>query len=401
MAPSLRDFSLLLPCLFLLTSCSQSPPAVQAASSGAAPPPATTEREVRVTGIVQAVHSSKVLVPQITGNFSRMTLTRIISNGSQVQAGDPIATFDSTAQIDAARDARAKYDDLGHQVDQKRAQNRADREKRTTDLKQAEADLAKAEIELGKGPVLGDIDKAKAEERARIARLHVESLRKSGAFRDQADDANLSLMELQRDRQKVAMERAQANIDKLDVKAPLAGMVAQENLSRGNSFGHAQEGDQLWRGQPLVSIFDPTEMMVRCNIGEPDIAAIKRGGRATVYLDAYPDLEFPARVEFVSPVASAGVGTPIKTFIAVFRIEKTDPHLLPDLSASVLISKDAPAKKPLVNSVAPKAPWQADLPGPGNCWRSGCPAVGSRSPGRLWQRLFRIRWHRQMSRFPW
>jgi hypothetical protein len=69
-----------------------------------------------------------------------------------------------------------------------------------------------------------------------------------------------AIMELQRDRQKVAMERAQTNIDKLDVKAPLAGMVAQENLSRGNSLRHAQEGDQLYRGQPLVSIFDPTEM---------------------------------------------------------------------------------------------------------------------------------------------
>jgi hypothetical protein len=115
-------------------------------------------------------------------------------------------------------------------------------------------------------------------------------------------------------------------------------MAAQENLSRGNnSFAHAQEGDQLYRGQPLVSIFDPTEMMVRCNIGEPDIAAVAPGGKAKVYLDAYPDLVFPAHVEFVSPVASAGIGSPIKTFVAVFRIDQIDPRLLPDLSAAVLI----------------------------------------------------------------
>ena len=293
---------------------------------------------------MQAVHSSKVLVPQIAGNFSRMTLTHIIPNGTQVQAGDPIASFDATAQIDAGRDARAKFDDLGHQADQKRAQNRADREKRSTDLQQAEADLAKAQIELRKGPVLSEIDRLNRQEKARIAGLHVESLKKSNAFHDQADDAALRTMELQRDRQKVAMERAQANIDKLDVKAPLAGMAAQENLSRGNSsFAHAQEGDQLYRGQPLVSIFDPTEMMVRCNVGEPDIASVAPGGKAKVYLDAYPDLVFPAHVEFVSPVASAGIGSPIKTFVAVFRIDKTDPRLLPDLSAAVLIEPPAPA----------------------------------------------------------
>jgi multidrug resistance efflux pump len=293
---------------------------------------------------VQAVHSSKVLVPQIAGNYSRMTLTHIIAGGTQVQAGDPIASFDATAQMDAARDAQAKFDDLGHQADQKRAQNRADREKRATDLQQAQADLAKAEIDLGKGPVLGEIEKLQDEEKARIARLHVESLKKSNALQDQSDDANLRYMELQRDRQKVAMERAQANIDKLEVKAPLAGMTAQENLSRGgNSFGHAQEGDQLWRGQPLVSIFDPTEMLVRCNIGEPDIAAVVPGGKAKVYLDAYPDLVFPAHVEFVSPVAAAGLGTPIKTFVAVFRIDKTDPRLLPDLSAAILMEPTSAA----------------------------------------------------------
>jgi membrane fusion protein (multidrug efflux system) len=330
--------------LLLQLGCAPSSPPVHAASPTLANQPPGQAREVRITGIVQAVHSSKVLVPQITGNYSRMTLTHIIPNGTQVQTGDPIASFDATAQMDAGRDAQAKFDDLGHQADQKRAQNRADREKRATDLQQAEADRAKADIELRKESVLSEIEKLEDREKARIARLHVESLTKSNALHDQSDDAALRYMELQRDRQKVAMERARANIDKLDVKAPLAGMAAQENISRGNSsFAHAQEGDQLYRGQPLISIFDPTEMMVRCNIGEPDIAAVAPGGKAEVYLDAYPDLVFPAHVEFVSPVASAGIGSPIKTFVAVFRIDKTDPHLLPDLSAAVLIEPPAPA----------------------------------------------------------
>ncbi len=332
---SLLATAFLLP---LLTSCGRPASPVQAAAPTSPSQLPGQKREVRVTGVVQAVHSSKVLVPQIAGNYSRMTLTHIIANGTQVQPGDPIASFDATAQMDAARDAQAKFDDLGHQADQKRAQNRADRENRATDLQQAEADLAKAEIELRKGPVLGEIEKLEDQEKARIARLHGESLKKSDAFHDQADDAALRYMELQRDRQKVDMERAQTNIEKLNVKAPLAGMAAQENLSRGNnSFAHAQEGDQLYRGQPLVSIFDPTEMMVRCNIGEPDIAAVAPGGKAKVYLDAYPDLVFPAHVEFVSPVASAGIGSPIKTFVAVFRIDQIDPRLLPDLSAAVLI----------------------------------------------------------------
>jgi multidrug resistance efflux pump len=363
--------------LLMLVACAPSAPPVQAASSTTAARPPDRHREVRVTGIVQAVHSSKVLVPQIAGNYSRMTLTHIIPNGTQVQVGDPIASFDATAQIDAGRDAQAKFDDLGHQADQKRAQNRADREKRATDLQQAQADLATAEIELRKGPTLSEIERLEDVEKARIAHLHVDSLKKSNALHDQSDDAALRYMELQRDRQKVAMERAQANIDKLDVKAPLAGMAAQENLSRGNSsFAHAQEGDQLYRGQPLVSIFDPSEMMVRCNIGEPDIAAVIPRGKAKVYLDAYPDLVFPAHVEFVSPVASAGIGSPIKTFVAVFRIDRTDPHLLPDLSAAVLIEPTSPAGSSTI--AGGSAPTGRGGPTPGG--RSTPPAAPAPTP---------------------
>jgi hypothetical protein len=112
----------------VLVSCERPAPLVQAATTPAAAAKGPdAKHEVRVSGVIQAVHSSKVLVPQIAGQYNRMTLTRIIAGGTHVvAAGDPIASFDATVQMDAARDAQAKFDDLGHQADQKRAQNRAD-----------------------------------------------------------------------------------------------------------------------------------------------------------------------------------------------------------------------------------------------------------------------------------
>ena len=321
-----------------LTSCGGTAVrASQAVSPSSATAAQSIKREIRITGVVQAVHSTKILVPQITGQNNQMTLTHIVPNGTTVDVGDPIASFDATTQMDAARDASAKSDDLGHQADQKRAQNRADAAKRATDLQQAQADLATAQIELRKGPLLSEIQRLINEEKARIAALHVESLKKSNALHDQADAAALRILELQRDRQKVTMERAQTNIQRLQVTAPLAGMVAMENVYRGNSWGHAQEGDQLYRGMGLVSIFDPSEMMVKCSVGEPDIAAITAGAKATVFPDAYPDLALPAHLQFASPVAASALGSPIKTFTAVFRIDRSDPRLLPDLSAALVI----------------------------------------------------------------
>jgi HlyD family secretion protein len=279
------------------------------------------------------------MVPPIVGQNGRLTLTRLIANGSQVKPGDVIAEFDPTQQMDAAFTARAKYEDLGHQVEQKASQNRADAEKRRGDLTQAEADLRKALLEVEKAPILGEIDRLKNDDKAEIARKHIESLTKSNALHDESDAAALRILELQRDRQKVAMERAQTNIDRLQIRATLPGMVAHQNVYRGNTNGHAQEGDQLWSGQAVVNIFDPSEMQVRCLVGEPDGAALTAGAHVKVYFDAYPDLALPAHFEFASPMAASALGSPIKTFTAVFRLDKTDPRLMPDLSAAIVIER--------------------------------------------------------------
>ncbi len=82
-------------------------------------------------------------------------------------------------------------------------------------------------------------------------------------------------------------------------------------------------------GQPLLRIFDPTDMEVRANVGEPDGAALVPGARALISLDAYPDLVFTARFHSASPVATAPLGSPIKTFTAIFRLDKEDPAFPP------------------------------------------------------------------------
>ena len=326
--------------LLWLASCSRSGPArpstVSAASPAAAEPAA--RREIRLSGVVIAVNSVKVAVPSIQGQYSRMGLTSLIPNGSRVKAGDVIATFDPAQQMDAARDAKAKFEDLGHQVDQKIAENRANAEKRAVDMRQAQADQQKAELELKKGPVLSSIAKQQAEARAEGARVHVESLKKSQVFREKSEAAALRILELQRDRQKINMQRAQDNIAKLELRAPIDGSVVHEVTYRGNSYGHAQVGDQIYRSYPLVSIFEPSVMQVRCNVNEPDVLALLSQGSATVRLDAYPDLPLSAHFLNASPVATSGLGTPVKSFTAIFQIDHPDSHILPDLSASVSVA---------------------------------------------------------------
>lgn len=239
-----------------------------------------------------------------------------------------------------ALETRAKYDDLSRQVGQKRAQHNSDAEKRLTEIQQAEADLDKAQLQLRKGPVLSEIHRLKNEARAEGTRARLAHLRKAHELRLKAEAAALRVVQLQKERQKVALDRATTNAEELLVQAPLAGMVALENIWRGSSMGPAQEGDQLYTGQLLLKIFDPSEMLVQTSVNEPDNRLLDAGTKAIAQLDAYPDLTFEGHFEFASPAASSAIGSPIKTFAVIFRLAKAGPRLLPDLSAAVLIQPE-------------------------------------------------------------
>jgi HlyD family secretion protein len=292
-------------------------------------------RVLRTTGTVQALHSASIPVPRISGQQQgNITLTMLIPNGTLVKAGDTVAEFDRTAQAKSARDAAAKFDDLTHQADQKAAEHRSNAAKRASDLAQAEADLSKARLEVRKGPVLSEIDQQKNQEKLKTAEAHAASLKVSNAFHEKAEAAELQVLKLQVLRQKLTMERLEADANKLVIKAMIDGMVALQNVFRNNSMGHAQEGDQLYPGQPLLRIFDPKVMVLELTVSEADGAILHPGAKASVRLDAYPSLTFSARFDSASPVASSALGSPLKTFGARFLFEQTDTHLLPDLSAA-------------------------------------------------------------------
>lgn len=292
-------------------------------------------RLVRSNGTIQAVNGMTIRVPQIYGQGGNLTVTRLLPTGATVQKGDVLAEFDRTQMIDSARDAQAKYEDLRHQVDQRQELHRAEREKRAGDLQQAEADLAKARLELRKGPILSEIDRLKNQAKLEDAQEHLASLKVSNNFHDVSDTADLKILELQRDRQKLAWERAVSSSEKLEIKATIPGMVSRESVWHNGTMGPAQDGDQLWPGQPVLRVFDPSEMQVEVAVGEPDGAALTAGSAATVRLDAYPALTFNAHFDSASPVATTMADTSVRTFPARFRMDAEDPHLMPDLSAAV------------------------------------------------------------------
>ena len=77
-------------------------------------------------------------------------------------------------------------------------------------------------------------------------------------------------------------------------------------------------------------------MQVSVKVNQEDVLALKPDERAVVRLDAYPDLTFPARLQELAPMGvTSEMSNKLRSFTAIYRIEGSDPRLVPDLSAAV------------------------------------------------------------------
>jgi len=89
-------------------------------------------------------------------------------------------------------------------------------------------------------------------------------------------------------------------------------------------------------GLPILEVVDSSEMRVRARVNQADVNRLQPGRSAQITLDSYPGRTFRGRLEHLSRIgATSSMSNRVRTFLAVFSIEGTDPHLMPDLAAAI------------------------------------------------------------------
>ena len=146
---------------------------------------------------------------------------------------------------------------------------------------------------------------------------------------------------------RAALDEAQDQLSKTVIKAPMAGRVTRLNVEQGETV---IVGTMNNPGSLVLTVSDLTVMEVVLEVDETDVPQITLGDRATVDLDAFPDLEFPGEVTEIGnsairpPSQVAGTGqTPTIDFEVVVTLWDPPAELRPDLSATAEVVTDTRA----------------------------------------------------------
>ena len=215
----------------------------QAPAPKAAGGPVVIEAEpVRVAELLDAVTAvgtlrsaeSVVLKSEIPGRIARV----MFADGSQVAKGDALIVFDASVQQALVNQARAERDLAAAKL------------KRTEELFQKKFLSAAA------------LDDAKATEEIAAAKLAL----------------------------------AQANLDKMTIRAPFAGQIGIRQVS---------VGDYLKEGVELVNLEDLSSMKADFRVPEQISGRLAVGQTVQLQSDAFAGASFPAKVVAIDPAVDA------------------------------------------------------------------------------------------------
>jgi HlyD family secretion protein len=285
------------------------------------------------------------------GDFM-LVLQKLAKPGAHVKKGDVVAEFDRQNMLLRLDDYRASVLQREASLRRLKSDLEVQRKAHDQDIAKAKAALDKARLDLKTLPVLSDMDAVRAKLAVEEAEMKYRSLLAEAQLVDASIRAQIRNNELDLEQARIELRRAEANTERMRVKAPIDGLTVMQQIPRGPELAQVQEGDQLWPGMMFMSIVDPRSMVVNAAVNQVDVEKLRIGAKARVRFDAYPDLVLPARVYSIGGIAkSSGMrGDFVKEIPVRLKLEATDPRVIPDLSVAADVVLEA---EPQRGAIAP------------------------------------------------
>ena len=255
---------LLLP-LLLLVSCSSH-----------------NDKEITASGAIEA--TEVVVSAKIGGQLLKL----LVDEGSSVKQGDTLALID---RLDLDIQLRQTQANAAAVEAQYKLTLRGMREE---DIAQAEAtyenakdDLSRME-ELFKQNTIAQKQIEDARTRFTVAQQNYEKLKRGSRAEE------IEIARARRDQATAQVEAIEKKIVDSHVIAPTAGIITQRAV---------EEGEDVLPGAALFRISRMEKVHLMIYVSEEELAGVKLGQEADVYIDAYPQKPFSGTVTYISSTA--------------------------------------------------------------------------------------------------
>ena len=266
--------------------------------AGLRPEPKRTEvrvEELVLRTLVEAISAPGVVEPHTKVDISALVSARIeelpFREGEEVKKTDVIVRLDDRDLKAALGAAEARRDGERFRLESEGAR-----------LAGLISNLAFARKEFQRQQDLyasGDVSrKALDDAQERLGDLEANV---------DAANHNISVSESSLAAGEADLTRAGEGLANTVIRAPMSGLITALNME----IGEQVLGTFNNLGSTIMTIADLTRMVLRAEVAESDIAALREGQKAKVHINAYPDLAFSGTVTQIAlqrSLSSDGTG---------------------------------------------------------------------------------------------
>lgn len=294
---------------------------------------------VKSRGEIKSVRSTILSAPQVPNP----RIVRLAESGKPIKRGDVVVEFD-TAQLEQYYlDRQTQVRTVDSEIVQQKATHRITNEQDAMSLMTSQYDVQRSELEASKAEILSEIEGAKTRIDVGISQGALQQVKTTIKAHGVSQDADIDRLQMRKDKTVRDMDRIKGYLSRMIIRAPVDGIVnVMPNFRAQGSWGSTppafKEGDNAWTGAAIAEIPDLSEMRIELKLEEVDRGKVKLGQQIKVRVDAIPDREFTATLDWISPIASLnfrGFGAASeKQFPARATLKENDDRLRPGMSAS-------------------------------------------------------------------
>ena len=251
---------------------------------------------VDVTGTLKSADTA-LLGPPGVQHLWNFNITFLAPEGSDVEIGDKVLAFDAQELTQRLAKKKNEADSSAKELEKKLTSTAMARRDEELRLAEAEAAVRRAAMQTSTSPDLGaSLVMQTAQLDLELAEAGLEAERAKIAAAVRRDNAEIAALDGTHERARARVEELEADIERMNVKAPRAGAVLYV-ARRGRD--KPKVGDRLWRARKAMEIVALDDIYAEGEVDEMDASRIAVGQPVKLRLDAHPDVELVGAVESV------------------------------------------------------------------------------------------------------
>ena len=283
------------------------------------------ERRVVAEGNLEAAEATPVTAP--VDAQGQLKVAWLVPDGSRVKKDDVVVRFDPSEMERSLRDGESDRTTAESRIAGSRAETGGTIRNLGRDADFARKELAAADrFKVDDPDVFSRQEIIRSEIDRSLAEKRIETSDSVRTIREGVAQVDLDLLDIERRKAGIAIDRAKKGLEALEIRAPHDGILVYKKDWRGDV---TKVGDTVWPGEPVGEIPDLATMQARVYVLEADAGGLAPGLPATVIVEAHPGREFAAKIKKVDTLAKRRTGwIPVQYFGTTLGLDATDASVM-------------------------------------------------------------------------